>query len=74
MRFNRPEDLAGAIPVLQQGVYRTLAREVSRNYDHMLLLGSRHAQDRLASFPLDLSERCRRFSLSASKLTLHLSR
>ena len=72
--FDRLEVLARAIPILQQGVYRMLAREVSRNHDLMLLLGSGDAQDRLASFLLDLSERCRRCGLSASELTLHLSR
>jgi CRP/FNR family transcriptional regulator len=68
------EQLARSMPMLQQCIYRMLTREVARNHDIMLQFGIRDAQVRLVAFLLDLAKRCRRCGLSASDLTLRLSR
>jgi CRP/FNR family transcriptional regulator, anaerobic regulatory protein len=72
--FDRLEELARAIPALQLGIYRMLAREVRRNHDLMLLFGIRDAQVRLVSLLLELSERYRGRGVFGSELALHLSR
>lgn len=72
--FERLEALAQAIPGLQRNLYRLLSRELGHHHERMLMLGSMDARERLASFLLDLSERCRRRGQSACALTLHLSR
>lgn len=72
--FASLEHLARTMPMLQQCIYRMLTQEVARNHDIMLQFGIRDAQVRLVAFLLDLAKRCRRCGLSASELTLRLSR
>ncbi len=72
--FDRLESLARDIPALQRSVYRLLVREIGGIHERLLMLGSMDAQERLAWFLLELSERHRRRGQPTSELRLHLSR
>jgi CRP/FNR family transcriptional regulator len=54
------EELARAIVPLQHNLHRFLSREIDREQNVMLLLGSMRAEERLAVFMLNLSDRYRR--------------
>jgi len=51
--FERLEDLARAVPQLQHNLHLFLSREISRDHNIMLLLGSMRAEERLAVFLLN---------------------
>jgi CRP/FNR family transcriptional regulator len=51
------EQLSREIPSLQQHFHRILSREIVRDHGMMLLLGSMRADERLAVFLLNLSQR-----------------
>ena len=53
---------------------KTLAREVVRQNNHMLLLGSMHAEERLAYFLLSLSQRFEQRGYSRSEFVLRMTR
>ncbi|HZQ63022.1 MAG TPA: cyclic nucleotide-binding domain-containing protein, partial [Casimicrobiaceae bacterium] len=53
--FERLEALARELPPLQRNLYQFLSREISRDHNVMLLLGSMRAEERLAVFLLNLS-------------------
>ena len=72
--FERLEALASASVALQRNVRQILAREIDRVRHHALALRGMTAEQRLASFLLDLSERYRRIGHSAKDFVLHLSR
>ncbi|QKM63698.1 transcriptional regulator [Polynucleobacter antarcticus] len=55
--FEAFEDLARQIPVLQQQFHRILSRELTQDQRHLLSLGSLRAEERLAVFLLNLSQR-----------------
>ncbi len=60
--------------VLQQNVHRLLSREIARERRLMLLLGTMRAEQRLAVFLLDLSERYLARGYSASEFGLRMTR
>jgi CRP/FNR family transcriptional regulator len=74
MPFERLEMLAHRVPALDANLHRLLSREVSREQSVMLLLGSMRAEERLAAFLLDLSERYRRLGYSAKSYVLRMTR
>jgi CRP/FNR family transcriptional regulator len=74
MPFDRLEDLARSVPQLQHNLHQFLAREITRDHGVMLLLGSMRAEERLASFLLNLSERYRRRGYSSSEFVLRMTR
>jgi CRP/FNR family transcriptional regulator len=74
MPFERLEDLARSVPQLQHNLHQFLAREITRDHGVMLLLGSMRAEERLASFLLNLSERYRRRGYSSSEFVLRMTR
>ncbi|MDP3621059.1 MAG: fumarate/nitrate reduction transcriptional regulator Fnr [Polynucleobacter sp.] len=57
IRFDEFESLARQIPVLQHQFHRILSRELTQDQRHLLSLGSLRAEERLAGFLLNLSER-----------------
>ena len=57
IRYEEFEDLARQIPVLQQQFHRILSRELTQDQRHLLSLGSMRAEERLAAFLLNLSQR-----------------
>ena len=72
--FDRLEELARTVPALQHNLHRFLAREISRDHSVMLLLGSMRAEERLAVFLLNLSERYRRRGYSPTDFILRMTR
>ena len=72
--FNQLDALTHKIPLLRRNLYRFLAKDVCRDQDMMLLLGSRCAEERLALFLLDVAERYRRRGYSASEFVLRMTR
>jgi CRP/FNR family transcriptional regulator len=58
----------------QHLLMRTLARETYRSHQHMLALGTMRAEQRMAIFLLDLSQRYGRLGLSRSEFVLGMLR
>ena len=55
--FGQIEQLCRKFPVLQRDFHRLLGREIDRDHKLMLLLGTLHAEERLAYFLLSFSTR-----------------
>jgi len=72
--FERLEDLARDLPALQHNLYQFLSKEISRDHNIMLLLGSMRAEERLAVFLLNLSDRYRRRGYSSTEFVLRMTR
>ena len=74
MPFNRVEELSREIEPLQRHFHKMLSREIVRDQGVMLLLGSMRAEERLAAFLLNLSQRFVRRGFSASEFVLRMTR
>ena len=72
--FNELDDLAHDIPLLRHNLYRFISKDVCRDQDMMLLLGSRSAEERLGLFLLDLADRYQRRGYSSSEFVLRMTR
>ena len=59
---------------LQQAVTKLMSREIVREHSLMMLLGSMNAEERLAAFLLNLSQRLKARGYSASEFHLRMSR
>jgi CRP/FNR family transcriptional regulator len=68
------EQMAREIPALQRHLHSVLAREIVRDHGVMMLLGSMRAEERLATFLLNLSKRFVRRGYSASDFHLRMTR
>ena len=55
--FDRLEDLSRELPSLQRHLHKIMSREIVRDQGIMMLLGSMRAEERLAAFLLNLSQR-----------------
>ena len=74
IRFEAFEDLARQIPVLQHQFHRILSRELSQDQRHLLSLGSLRAEERLAGFLLNLSQRLAARGYINNEFDLRMSR
>jgi CRP/FNR family transcriptional regulator len=72
--FDRLEELGQQIPSLQRQLFRVMSREIFEEETHMLLLGKRNAEERLAAFLLSVSNRFKHRGFSASEFNLSMSR
>ena len=68
------ETLTRESPELQRELHLALSREIAREQRLILLLGSMHAEQRLASFLLNLSTRFSRRGYSPSEFELRMTR
>ena len=68
------ERLGREIPPLQQQFHRMMSREIVNDHSVMLHLGSMCADERVAAFLLNLTDRLRSRGFSASSLVLRMSR
>jgi len=68
------ESLSREIPSLQHHFHRIMSREIARDYGVMLLLGSMRAEERLAAFLLNLSQRFGARGYSAHEFHLRMTR
>jgi CRP/FNR family transcriptional regulator len=74
MPFSLIEEMARELPTLQRHLHSVLAREIVRDHGVMMLLGSMRAEERLATFLLNLSKRFTRRGYSASDFHLRMTR
>src|SRR5581483_6911586 len=72
--FAQCERWSAESPQAQRLMMRTLARELLRSQELMLLLGTMHAEQRVATFLLDISERYARLGYSRSEFILRMTR
>ncbi len=74
MPFDRIEELSREVSALQHHVHRIMSREIVRENGVMLLLGSMRAEERLAAFLLNLTQRLHARGFSACELVLRMTR
>ncbi|MBA3056977.1 MAG: fumarate/nitrate reduction transcriptional regulator Fnr [Gammaproteobacteria bacterium] len=74
MPFDRIEELSRAVTSLQRHVHKIMSREIVREHGVMLLLGSMRAEERLATFLLNLVQRLHARGFSQSELVLRMTR
>jgi CRP/FNR family transcriptional regulator len=72
--YHQLEDLSREISDLQRHFHKIMSREIVRDHGVMLLLGSMRAEERLAAFLLNLTQRLRTRGFSASNLVLRMTR
>jgi CRP/FNR family transcriptional regulator len=72
--FDRIEEVARDNAAFQHNVHRYLSREIGRQRTLMLLLGTMRADQRLAAFLLDLSQRYQARGYSSSEFILRMTR
>lgn len=72
--FNKLEILSRKLPSLQRHLHKIMSREIVRDQGIMLLLGSMRAEERLAVFLLNLSQRFAARGLSPTQFQLRMSR
>jgi CRP/FNR family transcriptional regulator len=74
MPFDRVEELSREITALQHHVHKIMSREIVREHGVMLLLGSMRAEERVAAFLLNLTQRLHARGFSQSELVLRMTR
>jgi tRNA dimethylallyltransferase len=74
MPFDRIEEISREVTALQSHVHKIMSREIVREHGVMLLLGSMRAEERLAAFLLNLTQRLQARGFSASALILRMTR
>ena len=72
--YTRLEELSRKFAALQHHFHKVMSREIVRDHGVMLLLGSMRAEERLASFLLNLSQRFTARGYSASEFILRMTR
>jgi len=72
--YHQLEDLSRELPDLQRHFHKIMSREIVRDHGVMLLLGSMRAEERLAAFLLNLTQRLRMRGFSGSSLILRMTR
>jgi CRP/FNR family transcriptional regulator len=72
--FGQLEDLARRLSPLQHNLHQFLSREIGRDRNVMVMLGSMRAEEKLASFLLTLSERFQQHGYSATEFMLRMTR
>ena len=68
------EQVATQVPGLQREFHRILSREIVHDHGVMLLLGSMRAEERLASFLLNITRRLKARGYSGSSVVLRMTR
>ena len=68
------ENLSREFSELQHQFHKIMSREIVRDHGVMLLLGSMRAEERLAAFLLNLTQRLQARGFSASSLILRMTR
>jgi CRP/FNR family transcriptional regulator len=68
------EQLSREFPDLQRQFHKIMSREIVRDHGVMLLLGSMRAEERLAAFLLNLTQRLQARGFSQSSLVLRMTR
>ena len=74
MPYSRLLEMAQSIPMLQNQFHKVMSREISREHGVMMLLGSMRAEERLATFLLNLSQRFGARAYSRNDFQLRMTR
>ena len=74
MPFDRIEELSREITALQKHVHKIMSREIVREHGVMMLLGSMRAEERVAAFLLNLTQRLHIRGFSQSEVVLRMTR
>ncbi len=74
MRFDEVQTLSRELPSLQTQVMRLMSQEISHDHDMLVMLGAMRAEERLAAFLLNLSQRMSSRGYSATEFVLRMSR
>ena len=72
--YQQLEDLSRELSDLQRHFHKIMSREIVRDHGVMRLLGSMRAEERLAAFLLNLTQRLRTRGFSSSSLILRMTR
>lgn len=72
--YHRLEELSREFTELQSSFHKIMSREIVRDHGVMLLLGSMRAEERLAAFLLNLTQRLQARGFSPSALILRMTR
>ena len=72
--YTQLEELSREISDLQRRFHKIMSREIVREHGVMLLLGSMRAEERVAAFLLNLTQRLRTRGFSSSDLVLRMTR
>ncbi len=72
--FTQLEALSSEIPSLQHHLHKVMSREIVRDHGVMMLLGTMRAEERLAAFLLNLSQRFTARGYSPSEFHLRMTR
>lgn len=72
--YERMEDITATVRTMGIHFQKLLSREIVRQHGVMLLLGSMHAEERLAAFLLTLSQRFESRGYSRSEFVLRMTR
>ena len=72
--YSQLEELSREFSDLQHQFHKIMSREIVRDHGVMLLLGSMRAEERLAAFLLNLTQRLHARGFSASALVLRMTR
>jgi CRP/FNR family transcriptional regulator len=72
--YGQLEDLSREFTELQRQFHKIMSREIVRDHGVMLLLGSMRAEERLAAFLLNLTQRLQARGFSGSSLVLRMTR
>ncbi|MBI3149852.1 MAG: fumarate/nitrate reduction transcriptional regulator Fnr [Betaproteobacteria bacterium] len=68
------EEMSVEVPQIQNRFHKLMSRELVRDFGMLLLLGSMRAEERLAAFLLNLSQRFAARGYSASEFNLRMTR
>jgi CRP/FNR family transcriptional regulator len=74
MPFDKISELSRVVEALQRHLHRIMSREIVREHGVMLLLGTMHAEERVAAFLLNLVQRLHARGFSRSELVLRMTR
>ena len=72
--YGQLESMSREVTALQHQFHKIMSREIVRDHGVMLLLGSMRAEERLAAFLLNLTQRLQARGFSASALVLRMTR
>lgn len=72
--YRRIDDIATQVPAMRGHFHRVMSREIVREHGVMLLLGTMLAEERMATFLLNLSQRFQARGYSTSEFVLRMTR
>ncbi len=72
--FERLSELSMTMPVLRHNLHKVMSREIAFDHEVMLMLGKMRAEERLAAFLLNLSQRFSARGYSAASFQLRMTR